>query len=577
MSTPSFNVALTGDFYGPDGQPRYRDLGLGRFDPHSRDPVPAVGGASPGDRPRPARRRAGRHRPDARGDGETVSPGRDLLAIGRFGVGYDAVDVPACTAADVAVFITAGAVDRLGRRGHRRLDARADAQRPRPRTGSSARGGGTTAAEYMGRELRDRTLGVDRPRGHRPGRWSAARRVRDEAAAGVRSVPRHPPTHEPSACGSSASTSCWPTADFVSIHCPLTDQTRSLIGARELGLMKPDAYLINTARGGIVDEDALYEALAGAPDRRGGPRLLRRGAGHGAAPVRRARQRAAGPALHRLDRRAVPRHRPHGVPGDARPVARRAAARRGQSRGLRPARLPGEVDAVATSGGQPSSGRLEGQTAWISGAASGIGEAAARLFAAEGANVALVDVQADARPAAGAPSVAARRPGPVRRPPTSASRTEVRSIVDEAGRAVRRPEHRGQLRRGSSTSAAARVRREADWDRLMGVNVKSIFFAVKHGLSPPATQPAELRGERRLDQQLRRPGATPAYTASKAAVLGLSRSIALDYAATRPALQLRLPRHHRHADAAAITWTRRPTPDAALADRLAPRPHAGRP
>src|SRR5262249_35358668 len=51
-------------------------------------------------------------------------------------------------------------------------------------------------------------------------------------------------------------------ADFVSIHCPLTDQTRGLIGARELALMKPRAYLINTARGGIVDEEALYAALA---------------------------------------------------------------------------------------------------------------------------------------------------------------------------------------------------------------------------------------------------------------------------------------------------------------------------
>jgi phosphoglycerate dehydrogenase-like enzyme len=50
-------------------------------------------------------------------------------------------------------------------------------------------------------------------------------------------------------------------ADFVSIHCPLTETTRGLIGARELALMKSDAYLLNTARGGIVDEDALYQAL----------------------------------------------------------------------------------------------------------------------------------------------------------------------------------------------------------------------------------------------------------------------------------------------------------------------------
>src|SRR3712207_1757661 len=50
-------------------------------------------------------------------------------------------------------------------------------------------------------------------------------------------------------------------ADFVTVHCPLTDATRNLIGARELALMRPDAFLINTARGGIVDEDALYAVL----------------------------------------------------------------------------------------------------------------------------------------------------------------------------------------------------------------------------------------------------------------------------------------------------------------------------
>lgn len=50
-------------------------------------------------------------------------------------------------------------------------------------------------------------------------------------------------------------------ADFVTLHCGLNPQTKGLIGPRELGLMKETAYLINTARGELVDERALYEAL----------------------------------------------------------------------------------------------------------------------------------------------------------------------------------------------------------------------------------------------------------------------------------------------------------------------------
>ena len=50
-------------------------------------------------------------------------------------------------------------------------------------------------------------------------------------------------------------------SDFVTIHLVLSDRTRGLIGARELGLMKPTAYLVNTSRGPIVDEGALVEAL----------------------------------------------------------------------------------------------------------------------------------------------------------------------------------------------------------------------------------------------------------------------------------------------------------------------------
>jgi glycerate dehydrogenase len=52
-----------------------------------------------------------------------------------------------------------------------------------------------------------------------------------------------------------------PQVDVLSLHCPLTEETRGMIGADELALMKKDAVLINTARGGLVGEDALLDAL----------------------------------------------------------------------------------------------------------------------------------------------------------------------------------------------------------------------------------------------------------------------------------------------------------------------------
>jgi phosphoglycerate dehydrogenase-like enzyme len=113
---------------------------------------------------------------------------------------------------------------------------------------------------YMGSELRGRTLGVI-------GFGGIGRAVvKMLAGFGMNPPLVFDPYAPPDAvanCGARCVTldELLAESDFVSLHCPLNESTRGLIGARELALMKSSAWLINTARGGIVDEDALYDAL----------------------------------------------------------------------------------------------------------------------------------------------------------------------------------------------------------------------------------------------------------------------------------------------------------------------------
>jgi phosphoglycerate dehydrogenase-like enzyme len=114
--------------------------------------------------------------------------------------------------------------------------------------------------KFMGCELRGHTLGVI-------GLGGIARKTIEL----LRSFGMNPPlAYDPLITVETAATAgarlvrleeLLTQADFVSIHCPLTAKTRGLIGARELDQMKPGAYLLNTARGGIVDEMALYRAF----------------------------------------------------------------------------------------------------------------------------------------------------------------------------------------------------------------------------------------------------------------------------------------------------------------------------
>jgi NAD(P)-dependent dehydrogenase (short-subunit alcohol dehydrogenase family) len=159
--------------------------------------------------------------------------------------------------------------------------------------------------------------------------------------------------------------------------------------------------------------------------------------------------------------------------------------------------------------------RLAGKTAWISGAASGIGAATARLFAEEGANVAAVDIRAGEAVSIQA-DVSNEEQVRDSLAKTVAQFDGLNIIVNCAGVVHVKLLHEYE---------------EADWDRIMGVNLKSIFFSVKHGLQYLRRRPPSYIVNIGSISSFVGQAATPAYTASKSAVLGLTRSIALDYAA----------------------------------------------
>ncbi len=254
-----FRIGLTGDLLGPDGKLTYQDIGLSLLE--TADGVEHAF--------------FDRHEPEIQAEQiagldailaltptvttATLGGAEQLTHIGRFGVGYDSVDVDACTAADVVLTITAGGVnysvaesvvafmlalshkmlikDRMTREG--RWDDRSD---------------------HMGSELRDRTLGIVGLGGIGAtlAEMVAPFRMKEIVAfdpylseeraseVGVRRVSLDELMRE---------------ADYVSVNCPLNESTRNLIGEAQIGLMKPTAFLINTARGGIVDETPLIAAL----------------------------------------------------------------------------------------------------------------------------------------------------------------------------------------------------------------------------------------------------------------------------------------------------------------------------
>jgi lactate dehydrogenase-like 2-hydroxyacid dehydrogenase len=194
-----------------------------------------------------------------------ASSGVPLRGVCNFAVGYDNIDVDACRARGVWVSNTPDAVTEgtanlawalLLAAGRRLVEADRFV-----RSGRWAREGNGFPAGWCGVHLTGQTLLI--VGAGRIGRAVALRGTAFGMRVEYVARRRHLEFEQaPLAARRVDLDEALPRADAVSIHVPLTPQTRGLIDARRLGLMKPTAVLVNTARGPIIDEGALAEALA---------------------------------------------------------------------------------------------------------------------------------------------------------------------------------------------------------------------------------------------------------------------------------------------------------------------------
>ncbi len=182
-----------------------------------------------------------------------------LCAIGRCGVGYDNVDLKSCTEHDIAVYITPPGVVRPVAEAIV-LYILALSHNLVMKDRLVRRGKWIESTRYLGREPRDRVIGTI-------GLGNIASEVvRLLEPFGVRKFLAFDPYVSEQHAHKLGVTlvaldDLLAQSDYVLVNCPLTDETRGLIGDRELSLMKPEGVLINTARGPIVQQQPLIRAL----------------------------------------------------------------------------------------------------------------------------------------------------------------------------------------------------------------------------------------------------------------------------------------------------------------------------
>ena len=255
----AFRVALSADFRKPDGSPTFPEFDLSPLQEHPDvdlfhlEPEPEVSAAQ----------LAG---VDALilltprvGAGSLAADGR-LAAVARFGVGYDNVDLAACSANDVAVAITPDGVRRpVAVSILTLIFALAGRLFTKDRLARRGPAGWAEKTDHNGIGLMGLTLGSVGMGNIGAEMFRLARPLDMRFIA-------HDPYAGPVLAAELGVTltdldSVFREADFLCVNCPLSSETHHLVNADRLGLMKPAAFLVNTARGPIVDQAALTEVL----------------------------------------------------------------------------------------------------------------------------------------------------------------------------------------------------------------------------------------------------------------------------------------------------------------------------
>ncbi len=189
---------------------------------------------------------------------EIIDASDNLRVIGRAGVGVDNIDIPAATAKGIVV-MNAPSGNTVSAAEHA-FALMFALSRNIPQAHSALKGKKWDKKKFAGgAEVNGKTLGV-----------IGLGRVGSHMANMAKGVGMKVFGYDPIITKEKAAElgielieldRLLQESDYVSLHIPLTPETKHIIGERELKLMKKNARLINCARGGVVDEDALYEAL----------------------------------------------------------------------------------------------------------------------------------------------------------------------------------------------------------------------------------------------------------------------------------------------------------------------------